>query len=120
MKTLSLPTHNVSIYIGSQERYKGKDFGKYELMEAIADYQTLLGDKSCTVRITRCGYLYQSYWEKGYQISTINYCRFPKPVELIEKFMLGLAEKLLYKFNQNRISIVMPENTIMISQDDDK
>jgi len=118
MKTKIVETYEANIYIGSREQYNGPKFGLQELRYAIRDKQEELGiDMANPVRITEVGYLFQKYWETGWQISIINYARSPRQNEELDTFAIELGKHLFEKFNQNRLSVVIPSRTIMFEQD---
>jgi hypothetical protein len=112
-----VPTYEVSLYIGSVRGYNGKSFHESDLADAIADFQTSKGEDAMCVRITPTRYVIRDYNERGWAVSCINYPRFPKEGKEIEKFMLELAEYLLNKFEQNRITVVGKYTSIMLERE---
>ena len=117
------PTHEVKIYIGSKRGYKGAPFDKAELTAYIWDVQDEAGpDEANPVRVTETTYLWagpgEKYREEGFEVAVINYPRRPKPTQVINRFALNLAESLLKHFQQNRISVVFPEEIVMLEADD--
>jgi hypothetical protein len=119
MKFKSNPTHEVRLYIGSKRGYNGADFIQEEITKYVSDFQDEAGDDiACPVRITRTMFVYKQYEEPGWEIAVINYPRAPKPVHVINRFALSLAESLLKGFEQNRISVVFPDEIVMLESDD--
>jgi hypothetical protein len=89
-----------------------------DLIKGIGDYQTKHGLDICSpVRITETCYLWADYLEEGWEIAIINYPRRSKDHSLIKDFACNLANFLLFKFKQNRISVVMPDEIIMFESD---
>ena len=98
--------------------YDGEKFTREELIEAIGDYQKTIGqEQAMAVRVTPTAYVYQDYVEDGWEIGCINYPRFPKEHKQMHDFMLGLANNLLSRFQQNRMSVVSPTLTVLIESD---
>ena len=110
----SCPTHEVSLYIGSVRGYNGDPFTREELFEAIGSYQSSKGDATLAVRITPTTFVVRDYVEDGWEVTAINYPRFVKKRGDIDQFMVGLAGNLLNVFQQNRITVVGAETTVMI------
>ena len=110
----SCQTHEVSLYIGNIRGYNGEPFTKDDVIKAISEYQIAKGNECVSVRVTSTTFVVKDYVERGFEVAAINYPRFPKKPVAIEQFMVGLANCLLITFQQNRISVVGAENTILI------
>lgn len=108
------PTHQIDIYIGSQMGYSGDIFNIVTLKLAVQNFQTHYSAEFCGLIITRTLYAVGEYEELGWKISAINYPRFPKSIEFINKFMIDLGEYLLIHLGQNRLTIVMPQDSVML------
>ncbi len=110
--------YEARIYIGSREGYNGPKFTKNDLIKEIAAYQSEHGLEVCSpVRIAETCYLWSDYLEEGWEIGIINYPRMPKPDFRIKLFACNLAQFLVLKFKQNRISVVLPDEIIMFESD---
>lgn len=118
MKRVQEPTYEARIYIGSKREYEGEEFTFEELRSFIAKYQDR--EVTCPLRITETHFMFQDYLEKGWEIAVINYPRFPKDPRELERFVVGLADSLMYEFKQNRISVVCPERTYMFEANEAK
>jgi hypothetical protein len=123
MKMKSNPRYEVKIYIGSRRGYKGAPFDKGELTAYIWDVQDEAGPEQANpVRVSETTYLWagpgEKYKEEGWEIAVIQYPRRPKPIQVINRFALNLAESLLKHFHQNRISVVFPDEIVMLEADD--
>jgi hypothetical protein len=104
-------TFEVRIYIGSHYGYTDEKFTFEELKSTIRDFQY---ENTCSVRIAPTTFFVKDYEEQGWEITAINYPRFPKPESEIYDFALGLASTLLEKFKQERISFVTANETVML------
>ena len=124
MKVKTTVSHNVTIYIGSKEGSSNRSFSERELIEKIkkfnAAYKLETKEREITVRINKNRYVCSYYSEKGFEISVINYPRFPRPVDVLDNFMMELASYLLVELKQHRISVSFPDRTIMLESDDAK
>jgi hypothetical protein len=123
MKTRSNSTHEVRIYLGDRRGYKGAAFNKAELTDYIWRAQEEAGeDEANPVRVTATTYLRagpdRRYKEDGFEVAVIQYPRSPKPVQVINRFAMNLAEGLLRHFEQNRISVVFPQETVLLEAED--
>ena len=116
MKTTTVSTYEAKLYIGSRLKYDGPEFTRADIVWAVQRYGTRVG--VIPVRITSTCYVANDYLENGFEIAVINYPRHPREKEELEQFMRGLAEELLERFQQNRISVVFPDVTVMIEADD--
>lgn len=114
MKSKENQNYEVKLYIGSREGYNGRRYTEEELIEALGEYQKSCEPEDSTpVRVTPTTFVHCDYHERGWEIVAIMYPRFPKPVDHINHFMEGMAQYLLTKFKQNRISVAFPDKIVM-------
>jgi hypothetical protein len=106
------------IYIGSRVKYNGPQFTFLELKESIGLFQANNGQDSNPVRITPTTFVWEKYEEDGWEIAIIDYPRVSKPHEKLREFSYNMAVHLLERFEQNRISIVFPDEIVMLEADD--
>ena len=110
MEVKSTPFDQVSLYIGSKEGYSGQKFSEDDLIQELGVFQANVSqDELCSLRVTPTKFVVKDYIEDGWEVTAINYPRFPKSSEVIYRFMRNLGEHLLKRFKQNRISIVLPK-----------
>lgn len=109
MKTVS--TYTATIYCGLREGYSAIIHEKREV-EQIA--QKYCNDVGLCVTLTDTKFIYKEGNEPGVAIGLINYPRFPNTRKKIKKTALDLAEIIKENFKQNRISIVLSDETIML------
>ena len=120
MEIRSRSTYEVRVYLGSINEDTLKKFCKKELIREIGLFQEGWSF-TIPVRLTKTVFVSRThYTEKGWEIAAINYPRVETESSKIDEFMLGLAENLLDKFKQNRISVVMPDETLMMERDPNK
>lgn len=102
------------IYIGSKVRYNGPSFSVVDLKSEISNFQKTNYIISNTVRITATDFVFNGYEESGWEIAIINYPRNEKPEKIIRGFTFDLAVHLFKHFEQNRMSIVFPDEIVML------
>jgi len=69
--------------------------------------------------MTPTEFRYTKGFEKGVIIGLINYPRFVTTAYEIKEKAIHLAQILMKRFNQNRVSIVFTDETIMLEQEED-
>ena len=110
--------YEARIYLGSCLGYNGPQFSFEELRAVIGEFQKSGIDTCNPVRITPTTYVWADYQEAGWEIAVINYPRYPKSHIVLHDFAYNLAALLLEKFQQQRISIVLPDEIVMLEADD--
>jgi hypothetical protein len=119
MRIKKANTFEARLYIGSVQGYHGTPFTFEELKEEVGNLQSESPkEEMIPVRIAPTNFVCGNYSEAGWEIAAINYPRFPKAEALITSFMMELAKRLLVCFNQNRISIIFPNETIMFESEE--
>lgn len=116
MKITSVPTFTATIYVGLKERESGQVQSYYFAKSAIQRYVDAVG---LCVSYTETEFIYTKGGEPGMAVGLINYPRFPSSPEKIRTHAIRLAEILITECKQLKVSIVMPEETIMLSANDD-
>lgn len=113
MKTVT--TFTANIYMGLREGYDGNCRTIDEVRRLCQDYVNEIG---LCVTLTPTEFIYKDGCEPGVIIGTINYPRFPSTNGQIKERTLNLAKKLLVEFKQYRVSIVFPNETVMLESED--
>ena len=114
----AMPNLEARIYIGSSYGYGADSYTEEELRDAISQFQTQSEPSERTsVRITKTGFLYMHYWEEGWEIGIVNYPRFPLTFDGLSVFANGLADSLLRRFSQNRISVILADTIYLHEQE---
>lgn len=115
----TVPTWESRIYLGSRERYDGPLLDRSRIIQTIELYQKSADEEmQVSVRITPTTYIFQDYVEDGWEVGIINYPRFPRTESRLTQFTISLGSFLLNHLKQNRISLVMPNRTILLESED--
>ena len=118
MITTVVPTYWATICVGLKNVDTGKVFSINVVREICSDYVNKMG---LCVTITPTEYIYSSnkdhLSEIGAMVGFINYPRFPVEPEVVEKHAIGLAEILKEKLEQHRVTVMFPDKTVMLSDD---
>lgn len=115
MRTTSVPTFTATIYVGLKYRYTEEVQDRAVALDAIQQYVNAVG---LCVTVTDTQYVYTNGGEPGFIVGLINYPRFPSTPEQIKAHALAIAEMLLKTCKQLKVSVVMPDETIMISAEE--
>jgi hypothetical protein len=104
-------TYTAKIYIGTLPGYEGEEYPLTKIEQICQEYcnKVKLG-----LTITPTKFIYVDGNENGAIIGLINYPRFPSTPPQIRVHAITLAEKLKEQLKQNRVSIVFPDQTIML------
>jgi hypothetical protein len=100
------------IFIGLKEGYDGTIFNYDELKKFIKENINLVG----AVNVVRNEFIYIGGEEPGVIVETINYPRFPATEQNIKKTTLKFAALLKNQFKQYRVSVMFPDETIMLGE----
>lgn len=106
-------TYTATIYVGVQEGYDGPTHMPLEAIGICKDYCDEVG---YAVTVTPTYFVYKSGQEPGVAVGLINYPRFPVSDNATTQHALELAKRLKEAFNQKRVSIVFPDQTIMLGE----
>ena len=91
-----------------------KDAYKNAFNEAIEVCQEYCNEDGLCVTVDKTLFIYTDGFESGVKVGFINYPRFPQDEVTIKKRAIELAEKLMIKFEQYRVSVVFTDETIML------
>ena len=109
MKTVK--TFTAIIYVGFKEMDTGI---VHTIGEARDICQRYVDEVGLCVTVTPTEYIYTNGNEPGCAIGLINYPRFPAEEADIAIKSRELARLLMDAFRQNKVSVVMPDRTIML------
>jgi len=115
--TTSVQTYTATIYCGLQKGY-GPDCYYFQHAEAIC--REYCDTAKLCVTVTPTTFVYVGGSEHGVAIGLINYPRFPLEPDQIRSHAVALAAQLRERLEQNRVSIVFPDRTVMIGSPDFK
>lgn len=111
-----VPTYNATIYVGLKHHYDGDIMPFEQVEQIIQDWVDKIG---MCVTVTRTKYVYTKGSEPGIIVGFINYPRFPATPDQIQYKALDLSQILLNECKQMQLSIVFPDETLMISNVDE-
>lgn len=110
MKTVK--TFTATIYCGSKIRYSGKLFSLGFIEKICQRYVDSVG---LCVTVTQTKFIYTEGNEPGVIVGLINYPRFPSTPRKIKAHAFKLAKLLKGGCKQLKVSIVFPNETVMLS-----
>lgn len=107
----SVKSFVATIYVGFREHYTD-EVRAIDMAHDICQRYVDAGGLCVTVTATR--FIYKNGSEPGVAVGLINYPRFPAEVSAIRDKALGLATELMHGFRQLKVSVVFPDETIML------
>lgn len=109
MKTES--TFQATIYMGLKVRSSGDIFSVEDVSKELRAFADSVG---FCVSLTSTEFIYTDGQEPGVIVGIINYPRFPETPLSLRSKAIHIAAMLGKKFQQLRVSVVMPEATAML------
>ena len=110
---MRVDTYTASIYCGLKEGYDGKPHMGAEAGRICGGYCDNAG---LCVTVTDTHFIYTNGSERGVIVGLINYPRFPSTPATIRAHALKLGELLKEGLGQKRITIVFPDETVMLGE----
>lgn len=111
--------HEAKIWLGLREGYTENLFTTKEVCEEIRNYCTEVGQ---CVSISPTHFAYVHGEEPGLVIGFINYARYPSSEPEIRNRARDLANRLMKKFKQYRVTITfyptVPAGSVMLENED--
>jgi hypothetical protein len=111
-----VPTFTATIYVGLRRHYAGEVMAFDRVEQVIQEWVDRV---SYCVTCTRTNYIYKNGNEPGIIVGFINYPRFPADADSIRFKALDLAQILLRECHQMQLSIVFPDETLMLSNQEE-
>ena len=108
----TVPTFTATIYVGLRHHYSSEITDRAAAIDAIQKYVDAVG---LCVTVTDTRYVYTDGHEPGLAIGLINYPRFPSSPEQIKDHSIAIAEMLLKTCKQLKVTVVMPDETVMVT-----
>jgi len=108
-------TFTANIYVGTRHGYTDKRSSVYEIREWMKKF---CNDTKIGVTLTSTEFMYVDGNEPGVIIGLINYPRFPKPIKEIKENAIAIAQGLMELCEQERVSIVFSDETIMLEKNE--
>lgn len=110
-----VPTYTAHIYVGRRVHYSGEVLPLTIAQDTIQSY---CNEISLCVTLTETEFIYKDGGEPGFIVGLINYPRFPSTERELQDKALALAECLLNAYQQFRVTVVFPDDTVMLIGDD--
>lgn len=107
-------TFTATIYVGFRERYTEltRPIGvAYNALQKIANQGGIC------VSVTPTKFIYKDGNEDGIAVGLINYPRFPETVAGLKIKAIDVAQILMHEFKQSKVSIVFPDETVMLESE---
>lgn len=120
-KPRCVPTFTSQIYVGFRVRYTNKVHSIDEVYAYLHDYCNKIG---FCVTVAPTTYIYT--WEPasgcvgeepGCVVGIINYPRFPTESAILRSRAIEIARGLLKLLEQGKVSVVFPDETVMIESE---
>lgn len=106
-------TFTATIYVGTRERYT-EEIRSVEM--AYEWLQTYANNGGICVTVTPTRFIYKNGSEPGLAVGLINYPRFPESDSSIRQKALEIAFGLQTVFSQGKVSVVFPDETVMLGE----
>ena len=121
IKMKTVPTFTATIYVGLKytDNRTTDDFNliyDHELLRSVC--QKYCDETGFCVTYTETDYIYTKGKEPGAIVGIINYPRFPSDAKTLRERAITLAKLLQKASNQYKVTIVMPNETVMIERED--
>ena len=110
----AVPTFTATIYVGFKDRDTGAQLHSNVASAVIREYVDAVG--LCVI-VTNLEYVYTNGDEGGIAVGLINYPRFPDTPEKIREHAMELARRLKEACRQYKVSVVFPDETVMLSSE---
>jgi hypothetical protein len=107
-------TYYANIWLGTRAGYDGDLFSIQKIWDICQEYV----EKGLCVTVTPTHFIYTGGEEPGVCIGLINYPRFPSPPQEILDDAVALAEILMKEMKQFRCTIVTPQETFLLENED--
>jgi hypothetical protein len=104
-------TFVATIYVGSLHTESGAHVSLRVGEDVVQAYVNEVGQ---CFTVTRTNFIYKNGKEPGLIVGAICYPRFPLDNKVLEDQCLDLAERLRVAMQQQRVSVVFPDYTIML------
>jgi len=107
-------TFYANIWLGLRNGYDGEVSDLQAVKNICQDYV----EKGLCVTVTKTDFIYTGGNEPGVVIGLINYPRFPTEDRLVVEDACRLADILMKALEQFRCTVVTPETTILLENED--
>ena len=119
MNSVICKTFGAQITIGLVRGYTKKSISVPEFKKALLKAQENINIQykiKLSAKLTHCEILFLGQEEPSVDLQFIQYPKFPQEESALKKAILDLTEQLMEALNQNRVVIVLSDETIMVEQ----
>ncbi|MBI6115984.1 replication initiation protein [Salegentibacter maritimus] len=123
MKHKTIETFRAVATFGAKKGYSEEMIPISDFKKAVTSAQKEINEKldiKLSAKISPCSIIFSGQDEPSYDLSFIQYPKFPYPVTDLKNAILQLCENLMEKLHQNRVVIVYDDETIMLEQNEDQ
>ena len=114
MNSKSVKTFTATIYVGRLNMATVSLVPERTVCRACEQYVDRIG---LCVSVTPTEFIYTDGGEPGFAIGIINYPRFPDTDSNLKARAIEIAVRLMDVCSQNRVSIIMQDETVMLSKE---
>ena len=120
MKIETCNTFTATIYCGLKKGYDETSITDYPSRIRLAREicQTMCNEKGLGLTFNTTEFIYTDGNELGIEVGLINYPRFPRTQTEIKHISQELAKQLMEALQQYRVSVVYPDFTIMLENEE--
>lgn len=105
-----------NIYVGRYCKETGRTYGYQTLKKVCEEYCNEIG---FCVSLTSTTFIYTNGKEPGAIVGCIQYPRFPLPDSQNRERAIELAKRLMKATKQRKVTIMMPDEVVMLEMDND-
>lgn len=119
MNSVLCKTFSAQITIGLVRGYTKKSISVPEFKKALLKAQENINIQykiKLSAKLTRCEILFLGQEEPSVDLQFIQYPKFPQEESALKKAIMDLTEQLMEALDQNRVVIVLSDETIMLEQ----
>lgn len=116
---IKLENYTAKLNIGLQKNYDNTYYAKSDYILFLQEYQTkLITEKHIhlSAAVQEYELVYGSLIEKHLVLNFVNYPKFPLDKAVFKKYINNLGKKMMFEFDQNRIMIEYPDETIVFEK----
>jgi Fe-S-cluster-containing hydrogenase component 2 len=115
----SVPTFTATIYVGFRVGRTNEPAKAIHSIDEARDVaQAYCDEVGLCVTVTPTTFVYTLGSEPGVIVGLMNYPRFPSEPAAIRAHALALAERLRVRLEQFRVSVVFPNETVMLGENE--
>ena len=119
MNSVLCKTFSAQITIGLVRGYTKKSISVPEFKKALLKAQENINIQykiKLSAKLTHCEILFLGQEEPSVDLQFIQYPKFPQEESALKKAIMDLTEQLMEALDQNRVVIVLSDETIMLEQ----